>query len=212
MERQILRSGTPNGVVPMTGEPSSSLITGKVRKLLAREQPLFRDHLLRLCPDGRRMRFASNVSDDYVKTYAARMTERDGIVYAYIVDGDVRGAAELRRLHNAWPPEAEAAFSVEEPWHNQGIATVLMGRIIRAARNRGVSRLVMSCLTDNAKMQMIARKYKADLQWEDGSILAKIRTINADYMSLAAEAIEDRVGLVMAALDLQARLLKTPKA
>lgn len=181
---------------------------GKIRKLLRREQGLFRSHLMRLDAEGRRMRFAHPVADSYIEDYAARMSDMDGIVYGFIVDGEVRAVAELRKLRSAWGPEAEAAFSVEAGWRNQGIATLLMGRIIRAGRNRGVRTLIMSCLVENTKMQAIARRYRADLSCEAGSVMANIVPARADYYSILAEAMEDRVGVVMAALDLQSRLMK----
>lgn len=183
-------------------------LAGKIRKLLPREQVLFQAHLLRLDPEARRMRFAHPVADNYVLDYAARMTDMDGVVYGFIVDGEVRAVAELRKMHGNWGPQAEAAFSVEQEWRNHGIATLLMGRIIRAARNRGVRTLVMSCLVENTVMQGIARKYRADLHCDEGSVMAHIAPARADYFSIMAETIEDRVGVVMAALDLQSALMK----
>ena len=43
-----------------------------VRKLWPTEGHLFRDHLLRLDKDSRRMRFAHGVSDSFIEDYAAR--------------------------------------------------------------------------------------------------------------------------------------------
>ena len=70
------------------------------------------------------------------------------------------GAEEARRYLGQG---AEAAFSVEPGFQERGIATELMGNIIRAARNRGVHLLFMNCLAENGKMQAIARKYDAEL-------------------------------------------------
>ena len=49
-----------------------------------------------------------------------------------------------------------------------------MGRIVRAARNRGIRRLYMSCLAENSKMQAIARKHEADLRFEYGEVIGEI--------------------------------------
>ena len=43
-----------------------------VRKLWPTEGHLFRDHLLRLDRDSRRLRFAHGVSDSFIEDYAAR--------------------------------------------------------------------------------------------------------------------------------------------
>jgi RimJ/RimL family protein N-acetyltransferase len=115
----------------------------------------------------------------------------------------VRAAAELRKLGTTWGQEAEAAFSVERPWQDQGVGTILMGRVIRAARNRGVQRLYMSCLAENGKMQSIARKHEADLRFEYGEVVGEIVPQWPDYFTYLAEAVDDRVGFMMAVLDLQ---------
>jgi len=181
---------------------------GTFRKLWPQEQPLFRDHLLRLDKASRIMRFAHGVSDKFIEDYARRMTDAGSIVFAYIVDGQVRAAAELKKLGELWGREAEAAFSVETPYQDHGVGTELMGRVIRAARNRGVHLLYMSCLASNAKMQAIARHYDADLRFEMGEVVGEIVPQEPNYFSILAEAVEDRMGFMMAVLDLQRRFVK----
>ena len=181
---------------------------GSSRKLWSTETDKFRDHLLRLDSQSRRMRFAHGVSDAFVVDYAARMSELGTIVYAYIHDGEVRAAAELRKLADTWGQDAEAAFSVEPAYQDQGLGTELMGRVIRAARNRGVKSLYMSCLAENKKMQAIARKHDAELRFEYGEVIGEIVPDGPSYFSVWAEAVEDRVGFMMAVLDLQRRSVK----
>ena len=181
---------------------------GSVRKLWPTETDKFRDHLLRLDKESRRMRFAHGVSDNFIIDYANRMLEMGSVVYGFLEGGEVRAAAELRKLGTTWGQEAEAAFSVERPWQDQGIGTILMGRVIRAARNRGVQRLYMSCLAENGKMQSIARKHEADLRFEYGEVVGEIVPQWPDYFTYLAEAVDDRVGFMMAVLDLQTQTVE----
>jgi RimJ/RimL family protein N-acetyltransferase len=181
---------------------------GTMRKLWPTEVERFRDHLLRLDKETRRLRFAHFVSDAFIEDYASRMTELGSLVYGYILEGRVRAAAELRRLGDVWGEEAEAAFSVEKVHQDQGIGTELMGRVVRAARNRGIRRLYMSCLAENARMQAIARKHEADLRFEYGEVVGEIIPDSPNYFSIMAEAAEDRVGFMIAVLDLQSRLVR----
>jgi GNAT superfamily N-acetyltransferase len=181
---------------------------GSIRKLWPTETEQFRDHLLRLDKESRRMRFAHGVSDGFIDDYAGRLGEMGSIVYGYYVDGELRAAAELRKLGDVWGREAEAAFSVEQAWQDIGLGTELMGKVIRAARNRGVRHLYMSCLAQNRKMQAIARKHGADLRFEYGEVVGDIVPQGSSYFSLLAEAVEDRVGYMMAVLDLQDRIVK----
>jgi RimJ/RimL family protein N-acetyltransferase len=181
---------------------------GVVRRMWPTETVKFRDHLLRLDKESRRMRFAHSVSDAFIDEYARRMTQYGSLVYGHLVDGNVRGAAELRRLGDTWGEEAEAAFSVERPYQNHGVGTELMGRVVRAARNRNIRRLYMSCLADNAKMQAIARKHAALLRYERGDVVGEILPAQPSYLSLVEEAAEDRMGFIIAVLDVQARLVR----
>ena len=84
----------------------------------------------------------------------------------------------------------------------------LMGRIVRAARNRGIRRLYMSCLAENSKMQAIARKHEADLRFEYGEVIGEIMPDTPNYFSIMAEAAEDRVGFMIAVLELQSRMVR----
>jgi GNAT superfamily N-acetyltransferase len=179
-----------------------------VRKLWPHESERFRDHLLRLDKESRRLRFAHAVADGFIEDYASRMSDMGGIVVGALIDGEVRAAAELRKLGDTWGREAEAAFSVERQYQDKGLGSELMGRIIRSARNRGVHLLYMSCLAENARMQAIARKHDAGLRFEYGEVVGEIFPETPDYLSLVAEAMEDRVGYMMAVLDLSARWVK----
>lgn len=181
---------------------------GTIRKLWPTETEKFRDHLLRLDKESRRMRFAHGVSDGFIDDYASRVGEMGSVVYGYFVDGELRAAAELRKLGDVWGREAEAAFSVEQAWQDKGLGSELMGKVIRAARNRGVMHLYMSCLAQNTKMQAIARKHNADLRFEYGEVVGDIIPQEPNYFTLLAEAVEDRVGYILAVLDLQDRLVK----
>jgi GNAT superfamily N-acetyltransferase len=187
---------------------ATRLPEGAYRKLWPSETGSFRNHLLRLDKNSRRMRFAHGVADAFIEDYAARMSEMGSLVFAFISNGEVRAAAELRKLGDVWGREAEAAFSVEKAYQDQGIGSELMGRVIRAARNRSVQTLYMSCLAENSKMQTIARKYEAELHFEYGEVIGEIVPDNANYFSMLAEAMEDRVGFMLAVLDLQTRLVK----
>jgi RimJ/RimL family protein N-acetyltransferase len=184
------------------------ILSGSYRKLWPSETSKFRDHLLRLDKTSRRMRFAHSVSDAFVEDYAERMCEMGSIIYAYLENNEVRAVAELRKLSEVWGQEAEAAFSVEATHQDLGIGTELMGRIIRSARNRNVRRLYMSCLPENSRMQAIARKYEATLMFEPGEVMGEIIPVDPNYFTVLAEAMDDRVGFLMAVLDLQGRLTR----
>jgi GNAT superfamily N-acetyltransferase len=171
------------------------------------EKDKFRDHLLRLDRDSRRMRFGMAVSDDFITDYASRVGEMRCVVYGFFAGGDMRAAAEMRKIGESWSTDAEGAFSVEKDFQNRGIGTELLGRIIRAARNRGVSRLYMNCLAENHKMQRLCRKYEAELHFDHGEVVGRVLPALPTYISIWEEAVDNSNGFVMAVLDLPMRML-----
>ena len=181
---------------------------GLIRKLWLGESDRFREHLLRLDPESRANRFGTPVTDYFIEQYAGHALSADAIVHGYFVDGVLRGCAELRGLATLAPREAEAAFSIEKAFQNNGVGSLLMGRTILAARNRGVRKLYMNCLSHNHPMQAIARKYHADLKFEAGDVVAEIINARPDPLSLFREFIADGCGLGTAVLDAQSRMLR----
>jgi GNAT superfamily N-acetyltransferase len=174
--------------------------SGLTRKLWPVEYGLLRDHFLRLDADSRRERFGAAVSDVFVERHVADLARSGGLAYAYMAGGSVRGAAELRRVGDLWRGSGEAAFSVESGWRDHGIGGDLLGRIIRAARNRGMRRIVMNCLLENRRMQHVARKYEAELRFDHGEVVGEL-TRGPNIFSLWREQVEDRMGLTLAVLE-----------
>lgn len=179
---------------------------GFIRRLLASEAYLLREHLRRLDGDARHRRFGHDVSDDFITRYSAHAGDFGNVTFGYFVDGEVRAVAELRPDSLIHKDGAEVAFSVEKPFVNRGIATQLMGRVIRTARNRGLRHLTLVCMPDNAKMQAIARHYGAELKIEEGSVIANIVPDEPDYQSWFSEILDERMTYIQSAFDLQKRV------
>lgn len=179
---------------------------GTIRKLWFTEIEKFRDHLLRLDRSSRQLRFGMSVDDTFLIDYAERASALQSVIYGYFLRGEMHAAAELRMIGENWHGEAEAAFSVEHPYQDSGVGTDLLGRIIRAARNRGVDRLYMNCLSENRKMQRIAKKYSAELFFDHGDVVGQLKPSMPTPLSLWSEAVDDSNGFVMAVLALPLRL------
>jgi GNAT superfamily N-acetyltransferase len=182
---------------------------GTIRKLWIGETDAYRDHLLRLDLDSRNRRFSGAVSDEFIARHAATATEIGVVVHGFFVDGTLRGAAELRRLGSLFVREAEAAFSVEQPWQSHGVGTVLLERTLLSARNRGIDTLHMHCIADNRRMQLLARKFDADLTFDFGSVVGEVDAARSTPLSFMREALADADGVAHAILDAQARLFGT---
>jgi len=180
---------------------------GIVRKLWPGEADAYRDHLLRLDPESRHRRFTGTVGDDFIAQHARSIEAFGVIVYGFFIDGTLRGAAELRPAA-PFAREAEAAFSVEQPWQSHGVGTVLLERILLAARNRGITALEMQCLADNRRMQDLARKFAAEFRFDFGSVVGEVDPPRFTPLSLAREWTEDAFGVFNAVLEAQAKLVR----
>jgi len=180
---------------------------GFIRKLYPTDLPAFREHLLRLDADTRHSRFGMGASDSFVSDYADRCFALVGVTFGYFEDGMIRGAAELRDMgHDG--QDGEAAFSIENGWRGRGLGTALFKRVIRAARNRRMTRLYASCLTHNRAMQALARKFEAELTFDSGDVIGVLNADEATAESRFSEALDDANGFATAVLDLQRRWLQ----
>lgn len=186
-------------------------LPGVIRRLWPTDRGRFLDHLLRLDADSRHSRFGGAVSADFLERYAERCFGAEDVLYGYIEDGVVRGAGELRGIGHNLPlgfgGSAEAAFSVESKWRGKGIGAALMGRIVRAARNRRADTLYMTCLTSNQAMLALARKFSAQIRLEPDEAWAMLDPHGPTMESLIDEYSDEVAGFATAMLDLQRRAL-----
>ena len=148
------------------------------------------------------------VSDEVIARHAATANELGAVVHGFFVDGVLRGAAELRQNGSLFSHQAEAAFSIEQPWQSHGVGTGLLERTLLSARNRGIKSLRMDCLAENQRMQQLARKFDAEFSFDFGSVTGEVDAPRSTPLSLMREAQADAHGVASAILDAQSRLLK----
>ncbi|QCI65795.1 GNAT family N-acetyltransferase [Phreatobacter stygius] len=186
----------------MTDELTAS---GVIRKLMPWETALLCEHFLRLDPEARNCRFAAGVSDDTITGYADTALGPDALVHGFLVDGVLRGAAELRLLDDN---AAEVAVTVEDAWRLTGVGTALFGRLLLTARNRGVRSLAMTCLPANRGMQRLAARFDGKITYASGDVFADVSAQPANPLSLWREAWRDGSSVAATVLDAQLNLLK----
>jgi GNAT superfamily N-acetyltransferase len=179
--------------------------SGVIRKLLSWETALLHDHFMRLDPYARHCRFAAGVSEETVAAYAESALGPDALVHGFLVDGVLRGAAELRLLKDG---SGEVAVTVEDEWRLTGIGTALFDRLLLAARNRGVRNLVMTCLPTNRGMQRLAARFDGKITYASGDAFAKVKAAPANPVSLWREAWSDGSAAAKTMLDAHMRLIR----
>jgi GNAT superfamily N-acetyltransferase len=162
--------------------------------------------LLRLDAESRRNRFGGAASDEFIRRYSGPSALNGAVIYGFFVEGVLRGAAELRLLARAG--EAEAALSIERAWQSRGLGTALLERVLLAARNRKIEHLHMLCLAENRRMQRLARKFDAQLNFQSGSVIGELKAPCPTPISVMRELVADGTDLAAAILNVPAQLAK----
>ena len=183
---------------------------GVIRRLSVFDHDTFTQHLLRLDSESRYLRFGMMTNDAFLNEYAKGCTRWDVVIYGYFVSGILRGAAELRPLSGIKSDEAEVAFSVETEWRGNGIGARLFEKLIRAARNRGYSKLYMSCLATNRPMQILAKKFAADITFDRGGTVGIISPKHRTTETMVEQAVDDAASYAFATIDVAGRSLSDP--
>ncbi|KIN70485.1 Acetyltransferase, GNAT family [Sulfitobacter noctilucae] len=170
---------------------ASKLIQHNIRRLRPADQSEVMAHFQRLDRPTRRLRFLAQVTDTYLAKYASELLSSDSIVFGAFPDGELRGVAELRGLHDSWPRSAELALLVEPDWQHAGIGDAMFNRIISAARNRHIRSIQMLCLRENKPMQTLARKHAAVLKFDTGEVEGTLSTPWPTPLSVFGEIFGD---------------------
>ena len=131
-----------------------------LRGLTARDSDLHREHLLRLSPEDRRLRFHGHAREALVEDYARRLDWRRLYMFGAFVEGELRGVGELIPLGT--PGEAELAVSVEGPFQHLGLGKVLVLAVILAGRRIGLRHIHVDYLQENDAMRALARDASAE--------------------------------------------------
>lgn len=159
--------------MPQQATPSRAL-PGTIRHLRPSELPRFRDHLLRLDRESRHDRFNGAITDAFLEQYARRSFEEGATVVGYVEDDRVLGAAELHERADLYPPTGEIAFSVEKEMQHRGLGSRLFQRLIMHAYALGYTRLRVTTHSENSAMKALARKFNAELTFEQGETVGII--------------------------------------
>lgn len=169
-----------------------------VRTLTPLELPRYRDHLLRLGVDDRRLRFGFPIPNERIVDFVDRLDLLDTRILVHSgPDLEVIGAVQVSVA--SWDA-VEFAFSVEAPYRGRGVATALFDRALLWARNRRIRRAYVQCLAENHAMRRIARKAGMVISTETGESEGALCIPAATPMTLLNELTTENVGLLDAAV------------
>lgn len=125
-------------------------------RLRESERAALESHFVSLDGEDRRLRFGTQISDDGLRDYVARIDfERDGV---FAVQDEA--LTLLAVVHVAFSDDsAELGLSVLPGSRGKGLGNALFTRAVTHLRNRGTLEVFVHCLTENGAMMHLARKH-----------------------------------------------------
>jgi RimJ/RimL family protein N-acetyltransferase len=163
------------------------------RLLTPAEHGLYRDHLLRLSPDDRRLRFCAPLDDDAIIEFVAGLSPWETRIIACFDDRlAVIAAVQITVIKKRL---AEFAFSVDEAERGRGLATTLMRRALLWVRNRNIPRAHMHCLAENHAVRRMGLRLGMSVSSDTGDGEAAIALPPPTPLSIAQELAAEQVGL-----------------
>ncbi|MDF3606781.1 GNAT family N-acetyltransferase [Paracoccus sp. DMF-8] len=148
-----------------------------LRGLSPRDVQQHQDHLQRLTPEDRRLRFHSAMSDGAIIDYAHRLDWSHAYIFGIFVDGILRGVGELVRIDDT--NEGELSVSVEKEFQKAGLGRILTRALVVAGRKLGLKRIRMLYVRENTRMKALANNLGATSQYAH-DVMEGVVSIDAD--------------------------------
>ena len=171
-----------------------------IRKIPSLQLSLYTEHLLRLSPEDRHLRFGNAMSDVAIKRYVDTQYRIKQIVLGAFDDqNNVVAAIEIVFDTTKYMPvneSAEIGLSVEDGHRGKGLGTELFKRAVEIAQNRRVAKLVSHCLSRNRWMVRIAKKNGMTVENESGESMGTVDLVPGNLISAIGEAIGDGIALL----------------
>ena len=163
-------------------------------------------HLKNLSETDRYTRFCYNIKNENIDSFILSMLYNfdDHHLFTATRDNKIMGFGHLAREGDDW----ELAVSVDGNCQGQGVADRLIDFMIDWGKTRGVHSVFMHCITQNAKIQHLARKHGLRMVERDGSeVTSKVDLPPPTTMDYTADFLREQRELLEQMTEIQRRLL-----
>ena len=129
----------------------------QIRKETAVVLHQYARHLKNLPPEDRYTRFGYSVKDEIIDQVILDMLYHPNDHHLFVAESNdqILGFGHLARQSADW----ELAVSVDRSAQGQGVGNALMHEMIKWGKLHGIHSVFMHCITENKKIQHLARKY-----------------------------------------------------
>lgn len=133
------------------------------------------DHLKRLSPEDRHMRFGTSIQDDRIERYVKETIKVGDHLFAiFAEDGEIAGLLHMPRdVHDN--QGFEIGISVDEKYRKSGFGGELFKKAISFAKTLGAKHIYTYCLSENKAMQKLAKKNGLNVMLEYGDVTGKLQ-------------------------------------
>lgn len=162
-------------------------------------------HLKNLTEEDRYTRFCYNIKDEGIDQFILLILYHADAhhLFTATINDVVVGFGHLAREGDDW----ELAVSVDRDCQGQGVANHIMDFMIDWGKTRGVHSVFMHCITQNAKIQHLARKHGLRMVERDGAeVTSRVDLPAATPMDYTADFIREQQDLLDQMTDIQRRM------
>jgi acetyltransferase len=128
--------------------------------------------------ETKRFRFFGPVKESHemLARYSQIDYDREMAIIAELSEGDRKKMAGVVRLvADPYNETAEYAIVIGDPWHGQGLGTVMTRTILDIARQRGIKKVYAYVLEDNVSMLNLFKKFNFSLRREEDMWRVELR-------------------------------------
>ena len=164
-------------------------------------------HLKKLSPEDRYTRFCYNARDENIDQFILSVlyNQADHHLFTATVDDTIVGFGHLAREGDDW----ELAVSVDRTSQGQGIADSIMSYMIPWAQIHGIHNVFMHCITQNQKIQHLARKHGLRTVQRDGQeITSQVELPRPTAVDYTNEFLKEQRELYDQIQNLQRRMVQ----
>lgn len=168
---------------------------------------VYAKHLKHLPDIDRYTRFCYNIKDEAIDQFILSILyhANDHHLFTATLDDVIVGFGHLAREGNDW----ELAVSVDNAYQGQGVADKLMNFMVDWGTTRGVHSVFMHCITQNAKIQHLARKHGLRMVERDGTeITSRVDLPQPTPLDYTTEFLREQQEILEQIVALQKRMMQ----
>lgn len=146
--------------------------------------------------DSRSMYFGCAVSDESITNLVAHMLDNSSdhkVVVAEDENFEIVGTVHIAAIDEH---EVELGIMVSEAYRGMGISTILMDYVLNWCRNRNYDSITMFCLSYNAPILHVVKKYGLEISKHMGNSEAKVILPRANIFTLGRENLANQRAII----------------